>query len=94
MTPSRTDPRYGEARCGTERSRTWRPVDLRTSPAGITAAPHDLRHTLGTMLREQGNDLSVIAEVLGHASIEVTARYTVASEAETTTVLGNLTGPP
>ncbi|MGH3623479.1 MAG: hypothetical protein ACRDQ5_17055, partial [Sciscionella sp.] len=37
MTPSRADPRYGESRCGTERSRTWRPVDLRTGPAGMTA---------------------------------------------------------
>lgn len=43
------------------------------------------------MLREQGYDLSVIAEILGHASIDVTARYTLASEAETAAALENLT---
>lgn len=59
--------------------------------AGIEAAPHDLRHTLATMLREQGYDLSTIAEVLGHASVDVTARYTLASEAETAAALENLT---
>jgi integrase/recombinase XerC len=57
----------------------------------VQAAPHDLRHTLGTILREQGYDLSTIAEILGHASIDVTARYTLASEAETATALENLT---
>jgi hypothetical protein len=59
--------------------------------AGITAAPHDLRHTLATMLREQGHDLSTIAEILGHASIEITQRYTLPSQAETAAALENLT---
>lgn len=58
---------------------------------GIQAAPHDLRHTLATMLREQGYDLPTIAEILGHASVDVTARYTLASEAETAAALENLT---
>lgn len=59
--------------------------------ADIDASRHDLRHTLGTMLREQGYDLSVIAEILGHASVEVTARYTIPSEAETADALESLT---
>ncbi|WP_410646523.1 tyrosine-type recombinase/integrase [Amycolatopsis sp. cmx-4-54] len=47
--------------------------------AGIAARPHDLRHTLGTLLPEQGYDLAVIAEILGHASVETTGRYTLVS---------------
>ncbi|WP_409496735.1 hypothetical protein [Amycolatopsis sp. cmx-11-12] len=29
------DPRHRSARCGGERSRVWKPVDLRTSPNAI-----------------------------------------------------------
>jgi hypothetical protein len=43
------------------------------------------------MLREQRYDLSTIAEILGYASIDVTARYTLASEAETAAALEILT---
>ncbi|MER7131332.1 tyrosine-type recombinase/integrase [Streptosporangium saharense] len=41
--------------------------------------PHVLRHTLGTNLRRQGEDIVVIAELLGH-SIETARRYTLPSE--------------
>jgi hypothetical protein len=34
--------------------------------------PHDLRHTAGTLLREQGVDIKVIQETLGHSSISTT----------------------
>lgn len=33
---------------------------------------HDLRHTAGTLLREQGVDIKVIQEFLGHSSISTT----------------------
>jgi site-specific recombinase XerD len=58
--------------------------------ANIEASPHDLRHTLATMMREQGHDLTVIKEVLGHESIETTARYTIPSEAEAADALESL----
>jgi integrase len=35
--------------------------------------PHDLRHTYGSLLMSQGVPLKTISELLGHASIEVTA---------------------
>lgn len=35
--------------------------------------PHDLRHTYGSLLMSQGVPLKTISELMGHASIEVTA---------------------
>lgn len=33
---------------------------------------HDLRHSFATLMREQGEDLGVISEMLGHASYQIT----------------------
>lgn len=41
---------------------------------------HDLRHTAGTRLADAGADAFVIAEVLGHASLQMTKRYTHATD--------------
>lgn len=35
--------------------------------------PHDLRHTYGSLLMSQGVPLKTISELMGHASVEVTA---------------------
>ena len=35
--------------------------------------PHDLRHTYGSLLMSQGVPLKTISELMGHASIEMTA---------------------
>ena len=45
--------------------------------AGVRDARlHDARHTAATLLLEQGVDIRVVQEVLGHATLAVTRKYT------------------
>lgn len=38
--------------------------------------PHDLRHTAGSYLLRQGVDIRVIADILGHSTLQMVMRYT------------------
>ncbi len=61
-----------------DRITIWRMIKKYAKGAGISKniSPHTLRHSFATHLLDNGADLRVIQDMLGHASISSTDRYT------------------
>ncbi|WP_081904064.1 tyrosine-type recombinase/integrase [Microbispora rosea] len=60
-----------------ERSEDYKMWKALLRQAGVREARlHDARHTAGTLLVEQGVHIRVVQEILGHARVTTTERYT------------------
>jgi integrase/recombinase XerD len=64
------------------RQEIWALVKRYSKEMGLTReiSPHTLRHSFATHLLENGADLRVIQEMLGHSHIATTDRYTHISQ--------------
>jgi len=78
-----------------DRRRIWERMKRLSRRAGVAPEkvhPHALRHLFARTFYEMTRDLTKLADLLGHSSIETTRIYVITSSREHRTLLNRLTG--
>jgi integrase/recombinase XerC len=57
-------------------------ADIVDEAGNLALTAHTLRHTMATNLLRSGVDIVVVAELLGHARLDTTRRYTLPTHAD------------
>jgi integrase/recombinase XerD len=55
-------------------------IKHRSSEAGMSCKPHDLRRTFVTRLLDAGVDLNTARQLAGHSNVETTVKYDLRDE--------------
>lgn len=70
-----------------------RAIKRHLEACGIDGVPHQLRHTFGTELaRISDGDLQVVADAMGHGSMETTRGYTAFTGGRSAALIGQMFG--